>query len=183
MQGVLRMDCASRRRFTLANLGLDQPKFAELGGMWKAAQVKGLLYFFALKMTEEADQVEHGQLVALCTWALVRAINVFDGAAMLLSRADAEQARNFLYVHLQCWQRLAPCLEAHRIFLIRPKHHYLQHLADDVVRTRVNPRTFQCFDEESFLGRIKRMVSKCHASTVSSRCIQRYVLHLSKRWK
>ena len=172
-----------RRQLTVANLGLDKPQFAELGAMWKAAQVKGLLYFFAVKMRQVARKVQEGQVVAVCMWSLVRAINIFDGGSLFLSAEDAQKACELIYIHLQSWQLLALRLENLRIFRIRPKHHYLQHLADDLRNSRLNPRCMQCMDDESFLGRVKRMASKCHAASVSVRCLQRYILHLSMRWK
>ena len=172
-----------RRQLTLANAGLDRPQFAELGGMWKAAQVKGLLYYFACKMQRVAHEVPEGQLVAVCAWSLVRTINIFDGGSLILSGQDARRASELLYMHLKSWQLLALRLETLRVFRLRPKHHYLQHLADDLPMTRLNPRCMQCMDEESFLGRVKRMASKCHARTTSIRCLQRYILHLSMRWR
>ena len=81
-----------KRTLTLANCGLDQPQFAEMGSMFKAAHIKCMLWYFAKKMEEVADEYPLGQDVAACNWTLVRAINIFDAGGLLLSPDDASQA-------------------------------------------------------------------------------------------
>ena len=41
-------------------------------------------------------------------------------------------------------------------FKMRPKHHYLWHVAMDVLTTRVNPRIHHVWSDEKFLGSIKK---------------------------
>lgn len=64
-------------------------------------------------------------------------------------------------------------------FKMRPKHHYLWHIAMDVTATKLNPRLFHVWEDEKFLGRIKRIATKCHGGTVQRRALERYVLALS----
>ena len=171
----------ARRYFTAANCGLDQPQFAELGSVFKAAQVKAMLWFFASKMTAHAADVPEGRYVAACVWALLRAVQIFDGSSLILHEHDAREASRMILLHLRTWQVLAARLEHLRVFYIRPKHHYMHHVAEDLLRTRLNPRSYQCFDDEAFLSRVKSISTKCHALTMTQRCLERYLLHLSFR--
>ena len=73
-------------------------------------------------------------------------------------------------MHLRATEILASyCWDADILaFKMRPKHHYFWHLAMDVV-----------WEEEKFLGQIKRIATKCHGATVQRRALERYVLALS----
>ena len=62
---------------------------------------------------------------------------------------------------------------------MRPKQHYVWHVAMDVVRTRVNPRIHHVWADEKFWGSIKRIACRCHGSTVQKRAIERYLVALS----
>jgi len=62
---------------------------------------------------------------------------------------------------------------------MRPKHHYLWHIAMEVRVSRVNPSTYHVWEEEKFLGKIKRIVTKCHSGTCQRRALERYILALS----
>lgn len=64
-------------------------------------------------------------------------------------------------------------------FKMRPKHHYLWHVAMDVLTTRVNPRIHHVWSDEKFLGSIKKTACRCHGSTVQKRTIERYLVALS----
>ena len=75
-------------------------------------------------------------------------------------------------------------LKGLHLFYLRPKHHYLMHLGQQVARTRINPRrVMSCFNDESFLGYLKRIGIKCHKATVGQRMLQRYALYLELRWR
>lgn len=84
-------------------------------------------------------------------------------------------------MHLRATEILASyCWDADILaFKMRPKHHYFWHLAMDVASTRVNPCLFHVWEEEKFLGQIKRIATKCHGATVQRRALERYVLALS----
>ena len=143
--------------------------------------LKAMLWFFASKMTAHAADVPEGRYVAVCVWALLRAVQIFDGSSLILHEHDAREASRMILLHLRTWQVLAARLEHLRVFYIRPKHHYMHHVAEDLLRTRLNPRSYQCFDDEAFLSRVKSISTKCHALTMTQRCLERYLLHLSFR--
>ena len=63
-------------------------------------------------------------------------------------------------------------------FKIRPKVHYLHHLA---LRIKIlNPKVVSCFGEESYMGVIGKLAGMCHRRTMPHRVIQRYMLRLSQ---
>lgn len=91
---------------------------------------------------------------------------------------------NFFH-HLIAWQHLASQCEQKGLLLfkLRPKHHGLDHMVSQLLRTKVNPRkSMSCFADESFLGHLKKIVTKCHSVSVLRRFYQRYLILLSFRW-
>lgn len=88
--------------------------------------------------------------------------------------------------HLIAWQHLAYRFELlkMKLFKLRPKHHSLDHLGSQVARTRINPRrVMSCWNDESFLGYLKKIGIKCHVKTILERLYQRYILGLALRWQ
>ena len=89
-------------------------------------------------------------------------------------------------LHLIAWQHLAcECQKrSMRLFKLRPKHHSLDHMSSQLARTKLNPRkVFSCFADESFLGYLKRIGTRCHASTMTKRIFERYLMFLALRWR
>ena len=67
-------------------------------------------------------------------------------------------------------------------YKLRPKLHYLHHAIIDLQKTRLNPFFSTCFLDEDYMGKVKALSSKCHASTVVHRTLQRYLILLGQRW-
>lgn len=75
-------------------------------------------------------------------------------------------------MHLASWRWQTGIMA----FKMRPKHHYLYHISCDVASSRLNPRMYHCWEEEKFLGALKRIAIKCHGKTMQKRCLQRWVI-------
>ena len=121
-----------------------------------------------------------------CVWSLNEAISILDQSDIILEKQDADRFSVLLRESLICWQYLAAkFLEANkRRWHLRPKHHVLDHFADEVAETQINPRlSCSCFQEESYLGHLKRIATKCSSLTVLERTFQRLLLFLSLRWQ
>ena len=102
-----------------------------------------------------------------------------------ITRNFPKVVANHLQTHLLSWQHLAAQCQMRklRLYKMRPKHHYLDHIARDVARTSLNPRkTMTCFNDESFLGCLKKIGIRCHAANMMESLLQRYILFLSLRW-
>lgn len=67
---------------------------------------------------------------------------------------------------------------------LRPKHHYVWHIAQDLANgLLLNPRVHNCNDEESFPGKLKRVAKLTHGASVTKRSLQRYVLAMARFFK
>ena len=145
--------------------------------------------------------------LALCVWSLHAAIVIFDNEGMIMDNAAAqagravahknvwcecacpifwpEAAHRHIQRHLHCWQRLASYSQKQGWLLWRfkPKHHYLDHVSWDLPGTRLNPNMGSVWDEESFLGKIKKIAVRCHSATTMKRLIQRYLLLMGMRFE
>eukprot|EP00969_Alexandrium_andersonii_P024531 1070275-Alexandrium_andersonii.AAC.1 len=65
---------------------------------------------------------------------------------------------------------------------MRPKVHAFDHLLRDALRFRLNPRHIATWNEESYMGCVKRATKTCHGSTVLRTSLVRYLLYLCLRW-
>ena len=121
---------------------------------------------------------------ACCAWALQTAIHRMDETELLLSKEDADFIADRILDSLLHWQGMRrSCKDAGvKRWGFRPKHHYLEHLAESVRRTRINPRHLSCFQDESYLGAIKKIATKTHAATALPRVFQRLLLNLGQRF-
>lgn len=119
--------------------------------------------------------------LAACCFGLSRCVEILDHGGLILSVPAADEASKSLLLHLCSTAWLAGHLWGSRImiFKLRPKHHYLQHQAADLKVNRLNLRTFQTFDDASFLGKLKRVACRCHGKTMQWRVFQRYLLAFS----
>ena len=110
-----------------------------------------------------------------------RAIELLDNSGIVLTESDAREASESLHQHLKCYAWLASnaWMERRLLFQLRPKHHAVWHIAEQLAAWRVNFSLFHCFDEESFLGKIKNICQKTHGKTATRRVYQRYLLRFA----
>lgn len=97
-----------------------------------------------------------------------------------------EAVSKHLEAHLVAWQKAAHICEQKelRLYKLRPKHHYMDHMAKDLGRNCLNSlKLMACFGDESFLGYLKRIGVQCHSSNMMERLFQRYLLFLALRWR
>lgn len=107
--------------------------------------------------------------LAYSSWMIHRAIEICDHGELVLSRRDAKEVSSSIHQHLRSYQFLATSHgvePAMALFRMPPKLHYLFHTARQTQRWRLNPFLSHCFEEESWLGRIKRIARQCHGATI-----------------
>ena len=63
-----------------------------------------------------------------------------------------------------------------------PKCHMATHIAFDFAASGVNPRRTTCYADEDMVGRVKKIVSRCHGGSASRRALQRYAILVGTRW-
>lgn len=122
---------------------------------------------------------------ALCIWALGEAIHLMDINDVILPNMVATEMRDFLQEHLLHWQGMSQECTARSVkrWKLRPKHHSLEEISLFVYCTKINPRFTSCFQDESYLGSLKRIGVKCHEATMLTRIYQRLMMLLSQRWE
>ena len=94
-----------------------------------------------------------------------------------------EQTRQFVLgmrLLLQSYELLAreAFVQQRPRWQLKPKHHVLFEIMEEVAITGRNPRSCWEFKYEDMVGRIAKIVGRCHASTVGTRALQRWVLRL-----
>lgn len=142
-----------------------------------------LIFFIKFPNWFSKDRILQGG--ALCSWALMRAVQLMDSNDIILGPNEASEIDSLLKQHLLHWQGL----HQHYLHLgverwkLRPKHHDTEHLASKTKETRVNPRFTACWQDESYLGQVKQVAVRCHAQNALLRIFQRIILNLSLRWK
>ena len=168
---------------TLAGLG-GLADYAELSSRYKGSHVKIMLWWLAKKTQEVADQLPNDvelQVLASCTYGLQRVTEIQSSSGMILEQSDADEAFEslMLFVNTFAWLALKFQGEGY-LFKVRPKLHYLTHMAWDLKSLRLNQcRIFATHLEESFLGRVKLIAQKVHGKTLTQRVFQRYLLTIA----
>ncbi len=117
--------------------------------------------------------------------ALKRFIQICDRADVFMSQEEADDSYKSGYFFLQCYARLAKAaIEENRcLYRLKPKFHYFAHMLRMIRWYRWNPKKFDLFQAEDFMGKIKECVNTCHRSTASSTFIFRYLRFLQHRWQ
>ena len=121
------------------------------------------------------------QVLASCCYGIQRMIDIMDASDIILSCEDANAAAESMKLHLKAFVWLALYFHDKRmmLFKLRPKSHYLWHMANDLPTWRLNFAVFHTFSEESFLGKIKAIALKTHGRTMTQRTFQRYLLFMA----
>lgn len=121
---------------------------------------------------------------ALRVWSLTNAIHVMDANPILLTEDAASETCDLLLQHLLHWQGLKQECDAmgQKRWKLRPKHHTLEKIMFFTQATRLNPRCLATWQDESYLGKIKKIGTHCHSGNVMQRIFQRLILNWSQRW-
>ena len=59
---------------------------------------------------------------------------------------------------------------------LRPKLHYLDHQVEDIRLYGWNPKFWECWMDEDFMGKIALLSGKCPATNTALRTILRYIV-------
>ena len=109
---------------------------------------------------------------------LVAMDRVYTGQPRFLSRQQQRKATQHCLAALQALKALAE-LQPEGPWKLVPKAHALQHIVLD--SGMQNPRVQHCYQDEDFVGRMKRTYTACHGATAPHRAIQRYAMGTSLR--
>ena len=162
-------------------------EFPRLPGAFNATRTKTVMQFLAYK-TEQIRAAnpadEHVRLRAACLAAWASMIEQFDYCGRFFTEDEARLAYQAGRLFLVLYQRLANRAigENRRLWKVLPKHHYIDHQIRRLKKDRFNPRYRQCFLDEDWMGKVKKIASKTHGASTLHRFIDRYLLHIGFRW-
>ena len=156
----------------------------------KAAHSKLCFLFLAHKAVSiystGVDTSPYSKTRAAMAWALADTIQTFDreGKQRFLSDVAVARVVQHGWLFLRLYQFMAAtALVTRRVaFKTRPKLHYFAHLLLDVAATAENPKTQDLFDGEDYIGKIKKVASRCHRRGCYLSLCLRLLLFWSHRW-
>ena len=146
----------------------------------KAAHMRHIMFWLA-DLCNEHNHDEHSNVRA----AFFNSCVEFESACAREERfpkSDAcESMADAVETALQCYSWLREDAAFVGLWHMTPKFHMWTHMAYDMA-PKANPRVVHCFSDEDLIGKIKRVLERCHGATASSTGIFRYVLWVSLRW-
>ncbi len=101
---------------------------------------------------------------------------VYSRQGRFLSLDQESQAQQHCTRALQALVELSK-LHPEGPWRVIPKCHALHHIAWDSAMS--NPRQQHCYQDEDFIGLVKRMYVRCHGATAPVRVIQRYMMGMA----
>ncbi len=142
----------------------------------KAAALRAMLPWVAELAEERIGESNAATLRANCLRGLADMDKVYWSQPRFLT-ADQEQAAMG-----HCVQALRALADLSKLspmgpWRLIPKAHALLHLACDSAMG--NPRVAHCYQDEDFVGRMRRVYVSCHGTTAPLRSLQRYSLGCS----
>ncbi len=139
----------------------------------KAAGLRAMAPWVAELAEGRAGCSEAATLRATCLRGLVDMDAVYMGAGRFLTAHESAVAEGHAWAALEA---LAKLVELHPDgpWAFQPKAHALLHLARD--SAMANPRASHCYQDEDFVGRMKKVYTSCHGRTAPRGAIQRYAM-------
>ena len=172
--------------FSLSALGRGKSslEFPSLPKSYKALSVRTLTMFFADYVYRQPCHDESAKWRRMATWGLAELHYVCNVGQLILSREEAQRAHHGIMVFLRAYLLLAADAMERGLALykMRPKFHYLWHIAMKLTHCRINPGIVSCLRGEDILGQYKRVARKCHIRTVSHRFLTRWMSILVDDW-
>ncbi len=139
----------------------------------KAAALRAMLPWVAELAETRQGESRAALLRARCLRGLVCMDKVYSRAPRFLSKLAEKEAMQHGVRALRAMAELEQLMPDGPWRLV-PKAHALLHIVRDSAMG--NPRVAHCYQDEDFVGRIKRAYVSCHGKTAPLRAIQRYCL-------
>ncbi len=137
----------------------------------KAAALRAMLPWVAGKALERAGDSEIAGLRSQVLNELVAMDAVCTRQPRFLSQEQERKMQAHSTAALGALAQLCR-LQPHGPWRLVPKAHALWHIAQH--SAMVNPRVTHCYQDEDFIGRVKRLYSACRGRSAPLRTVQRY---------
>ena len=111
--------------------------------------------------------------------------NVCGRNGRYLPQGERDLIAQYMEEALLCLNALAAeAIAAGNLYLwhIVPKAHMASHMAFDCAGAGVNPRRVTCYADEDMVGRMKRVMSRCHGGSAGRMGMERYAILVGTRW-
>lgn len=143
---------------------------------------QNLTNFSPIPIPSEAPILKAG---ACCIWSLQTGIDVCDRAGIVMTEDETGHVCTYWLSFLQHWQGLFQIFQGAGIerWKMRPKHHYFFETIKQIRRTQLNVRYVSCWQDESYLGHVKKIAIHSHGGNAILRTFQRLMINLSRRFK
>ena len=177
----------SQPRFTVARLKRGH-RMAYPLLQSKAVAAKILTYWLTECMNDLANSAgatDYDRTAAICMQSYSSMLRLMDTGGVVFSEEIANEFYDQTMLHLRSYaalNRLSRTLQGktagRSMWVLKPKHHHMEHLARQVRVEMINPAFFTLLTAEDFVGRVGRIARSCHRNTVSLRTLQRYLATL-----
>ena len=164
--------------FNLARFNRESwQNYPELASCYKAAVVKGMIYWVADFLKSNADPADPGSVMRVdASHCLAQFQYLQDAHDAWLDVGTAQAMSTAGRRFLLLYQKLAKESRdgAHRLYHITPKFHCLHHMCCRLPIELRNPRFDHLYMEEDYMKEIGRIASRTHASTMDRVTLLRY---------
>ena len=177
------LPCPRFDKSKLLPRGKDFPEFTQQAA--KASMTRYLMRWLRSVLDQPGVSVgQHGVVRLAMMENFVIFEDVCERNTRWLSADDRESCAKSMECALICMNALcATSLDRNKfVWHITPKCHMATHLAYDFAASGVNPRRVTCYSDEDMIGRVKRIVQRCHGGSAGRRGLQRYAILVGTRW-
>ena len=141
----------------------------------KAAALRAMLPWVAAVAMQHSRDVPSptAELQATCLEELAALDSTYARQPRFLQASQEERAKEHCRTALQA---LVALVELHPggPWKLIPKCHALHHICED--SAMCNPRVAHCYQDEDFIGLMKRTYIKCHGATAPVQSVKRYAM-------
>ena len=131
-------------------------------------------------LIEDDSLKEELVLASAATTSVAALLHHMETSPRYLNEQQAQMMFEACTTYLRLYQVLAhKSAERRRArWKAIPKMHLLLHLVEDQCRTKINMRSFGCFQDEDFVGQFKLLVAEVPKELLEYRCMTRFLLRL-----
>jgi hypothetical protein len=147
----------------------------------KAAQMKHIVFWLRDCCAEVRHLSTHNEVRASCFDNIVLFEAACAGEGRFVSAAALEQIENATENWLQCYLWLNKYGYRRFTWHMVPKFHMTTHVGYDFA-AKCNPRRCTCYSDEDLVGKVKRIMERCHGASASKTGLRRYQIWVTLRW-
>ena len=158
-------------------------QYPEISSIWKAASIKVLIFFMAVKSEQLCTTGHYQKLIATHLWSLAEYLWVCGISGLEFDDQQRRRAMHAGRIYLLTLQSLNVIAKEEGLWLwrVRPKNHYFCHTLLELQSSAINPKIFSTAAKESFLFKLKRIGQSCHTHTVGDQVLKKYWIYMQHR--